>query len=139
MAGTHTFSVPPNDATLFCSSSICGLSVLNTALQASSPVQLPIHSPPHPPSRSTMGLFVTVGVLFWDIGLVFLNLITYPFRPKPGAILRKGLPGYGGKWPEYSPPKKGDSRSSCPALNAMANHGMWSVTFSVSLPQPCND
>jgi hypothetical protein len=27
-------------------------------------------------------------------------------------------------WPEYIPPKDGDSRCSCPALNVMANHGI---------------
>ncbi|KAG1732731.1 Chloroperoxidase [Suillus lakei] len=38
--------------------------------------------------------------------------------------LPKGHPGYGGHWPEYRPPKETDSRCSCPALNAMANHGI---------------
>jgi len=35
-----------------------------------------------------------------------------------------GHPGEGGKWPEYIAPKEGDSRCSCPGLNAMANHGI---------------
>jgi hypothetical protein len=35
-----------------------------------------------------------------------------------------GHPGAGGKWPDYIPPKDGDSRSCCPGLNAMANHGI---------------
>jgi hypothetical protein len=43
------------------------------------------------------------------------------------AIAPKKAPGkvtlYGGKWPKYIPPQAGDSRSSCPALNALANHG----------------
>jgi len=44
------------------------------------------------------------------------------------AIAPKKAPGkitlYGGKWPKYTPPQAGDSRSSCPALNALANHGI---------------
>ncbi|KAI0324616.1 chloroperoxidase-like protein [Cubamyces sp. BRFM 1775] len=30
----------------------------------------------------------------------------------------------GGQWPQYIPPRQGDSRCSCPALNVMANHGL---------------
>lgn len=36
----------------------------------------------------------------------------------------EGTPGFAGKWPEFHPPVEGASRGSCPALNAMANHGI---------------
>jgi hypothetical protein len=40
-----------------------------------------------------------------------------------GHVTPEGEPGAGGNWPEYIPPKEGDSRCCCPALNALANHG----------------
>jgi hypothetical protein len=58
---------------------------------------------------------------FWDISLTLINALT--FNRKVGRVTPKGHPGEGGIWPEYIPPKPGDSRCSCPALNAMANHG----------------
>ncbi|KAG6914490.1 hypothetical protein DXG01_016951 [Tephrocybe rancida] len=61
-------------------------------------------------------------VALWDIGLTLVNLIT-PKR-KVGKVTPAGHPGEGGKWPEFIAPKEGDSRGSCPALNAMANHGL---------------
>ncbi|RDB17095.1 putative sterigmatocystin biosynthesis peroxidase stcC [Hypsizygus marmoreus] len=63
-----------------------------------------------------------LGVLVWDISLTVLNLVT-PSR-KVGYVTPTGHPGEGGVWPEYIAPKEGDSRCSCPALNAMANHGI---------------
>ncbi|KAF8719041.1 hypothetical protein AX14_011541 [Amanita brunnescens Koide BX004] len=39
-------------------------------------------------------------------------------------MVAEGHPGHGGKWPEFIPPKDGDSRCACPALNALANHGL---------------
>ena len=63
-----------------------------------------------------------VAVMTWDFGLMLTNLVT--FSRKVGHVTPEGHPGAGGKWPEYIPPKEGDSRCSCPALNAMANHGM---------------
>jgi len=60
-------------------------------------------------------------VFTWDFGLVLVNAVT-PSR-KIGHVTPEGTPGAGGKWPEYVPPKESDSRCSCPALNAMANHG----------------
>jgi len=65
--------------------------------------------------------FFNVYIFSWDGLLAFLNLIT----PKlaVGSVVPSGHPGAGGKWPEYIAPKEGDSRSACPALNAMANHG----------------
>ena len=71
------------------------------------------------------GFFVHVGdslyLLAWDNALVLLNL--FSFKRKVGKVTLKGCPGHGGKWPEFIPPKESDSRSCCPALNAMANHG----------------
>ncbi len=59
--------------------------------------------------------------LTWDVGLFTLNLLTPNL--KPGHVVPEGHPGAGGSWPEYIAPKEGDSRCSCPALNALANHG----------------
>ena len=61
------------------------------------------------------------GLFLFDTILALYNLIT-PNRRK-GNVVHKGCPGFGGKWPEYVAPQKGDSRGSCPALNALANHG----------------
>ena len=61
------------------------------------------------------------GIIIWDISLSIVNLLT--FKRKIGSVTPKGHPGAGGNWPEYIPPRTGDSRCSCPALNAMANHG----------------
>jgi hypothetical protein len=61
-------------------------------------------------------------VFTWDFGLEFVNVVTP--RRKIGHVTPEGTPGAGGKWPEYVAPKEGDSRCSCPALNAMANHGI---------------
>ena len=65
--------------------------------------------------------FSSVYIFTWDTFLAFGNLVL-PKRPT-GLIVPDGHPGYGGKWPKHSPPKEGDSRCSCPALNALANHG----------------
>jgi hypothetical protein len=63
------------------------------------------------------------GAIFtWDFGLTAVNWVTPNL--KPDAVTPPGHPGAGGKWPEYVPAKDGDSRCSCPALNAMANHGI---------------
>ncbi|KIJ49267.1 hypothetical protein M422DRAFT_28207 [Sphaerobolus stellatus SS14] len=53
-------------------------------------------------------------VITWDTTLALLNLIT----PNKKAISASGL------WGEYIPPKDTDSRSACPALNALCNHGV---------------
>jgi hypothetical protein len=63
-----------------------------------------------------------VGFMSWDFSLAIINLFT--FKRKIGRVTPKGKPGEGGVWPEYIPPREGDSRCSCPALNAMANHGI---------------
>jgi len=67
---------------------------------------------------------VTVAsTLAWDIGLTLINLVT-PSKA-PGTVIPAGKPGHNGIWPTYEPPKPTDSRSPCPALNAMANHGIF--------------
>ncbi|KAK4554220.1 hypothetical protein LTR86_008748 [Recurvomyces mirabilis] len=76
-----------------------------------------------------MGIFKKVGetlvdlsVIAWDNGIALANL----FAPKlkEGEVVPAGAPGHQRKWPEYVPPGPGDSRSACPMLNAMANHGI---------------
>jgi len=68
------------------------------------------------------GLASNIYVLLWDTSLAILNL--FAFNRKVGHVILQGNPGYGGKWPVYIAPQEGDSRSCCPALNAMANHGI---------------
>ncbi|KAH9077591.1 Cloroperoxidase [Lactarius deliciosus] len=63
-----------------------------------------------------------VSLMSWDFSLAIINIIT--FKRKIGKVTPKGKPGEGGVWPDYIPPREGDSRCSCPALNAMANHGI---------------
>jgi hypothetical protein len=67
-------------------------------------------------------LFLALFVFTWDNTLFFLNVILPKY--KPGHVVPVGAPGHGGQWPEYVTPKEGDSRSACPMLNAMANHGI---------------
>jgi hypothetical protein len=76
-----------------------------------------------------MGLWITltkpfyaVFVLTWDIQLLLLNLIT-PLR-RTGAIVPAHAAGHKGTWPPFVAPGEGDSRSACPVLNALANHGI---------------
>jgi len=65
---------------------------------------------------------VDAGIMSWDVLLTLLNLMRR--KRQVGDVTPAGHPGYGGQWPEFRPPKEGDSRCSCPALNAMANHGI---------------
>lgn len=75
---------------------------------------------------SCVGMYLKL--IGWDLSLSLLNALGYPLflYRKPGQVTPKGAPGFGGKWPEYIPPKDTDSRSACPMLNAMANHGVFS-------------
>src|SRR5690348_5072675 len=66
--------------------------------------------------------FIDTFVFVWDFNLFLLNLVL-PAH-KPGQVVPAGAPGHGRKWPEYVAPQPGDSRSACPMLNAMANHGI---------------
>jgi hypothetical protein len=61
-------------------------------------------------------------VFIWDATLFMLNLVTP--KLKPGHVVPEGAAGYHGTWPDYVPPKESDSRSACPMLNALANHGI---------------
>ncbi|KAI0787008.1 Cloroperoxidase [Abortiporus biennis] len=64
----------------------------------------------------------TTGVLLWDLGLFIYNLLSKNLPAN--RVVPEGQPGAGGLWPQYQPPQEGSSRCSCPALNALANHGV---------------
>lgn len=66
--------------------------------------------------------FFNLFVFVWDNICVVLNIVL----PKltPGQVVPKGCYGHNRNWPKYIAPKAGDSRSACPMLNAMANHGI---------------
>ncbi|KAJ6545424.1 Chloroperoxidase [Mycena capillaripes] len=68
-------------------------------------------------------LFTNLYIFSWDACLALLNLFTP--NKKIGTVVPQGSLGAGGTWPPFVPPKEGDSRSCCPALNAMANHGIF--------------
>ncbi|TFK52928.1 heme-thiolate peroxidase [Heliocybe sulcata] len=70
---------------------------------------------------SNVSTVLTYGFIFvWDAGLALLNLVLP--NKRPGNVVPLGK---GGIWPTYQPPRaKSDSRCSCPALNALANHGL---------------
>ncbi|KAG8922363.1 hypothetical protein FRC00_007523 [Tulasnella sp. 408] len=57
-----------------------------------------------------------------DTVYTFLALLL-PKRPV-GRVIKKGDPGFDGLWPQYCAPREGDSRSPCPGLNVLANHGI---------------
>lgn len=71
---------------------------------------------------------VDLSVILWDNGIAVLNLLMP--KLKLGQVVPEGCPGHNGKWPEYVPPKDGDSRSACPMLNAMG--GSCSVQAIIS-------
>ncbi|KAF5350437.1 hypothetical protein D9756_008662 [Leucocoprinus leucothites] len=66
--------------------------------------------------------FNDVALFSWDASMALANLVI-PQSPED-KVTPEGHPGFEGKWPEFVPRKEGDSRCSCPALNAMANHGI---------------
>jgi len=57
-------------------------------------------------------IFSTLGLFTWDTILTLIN----PLLPRKRQIALT--------WNEYVPPKPTDSRSPCPALNALCNHGI---------------
>ncbi|CAE6456574.1 unnamed protein product [Rhizoctonia solani] len=61
-------------------------------------------------------------LLSWDLGLHVANTI----RPKKqiGSVTPVGIRAKDGTWGDFQPPRQGDARSPCPALNALANHGV---------------
>ncbi|KZV96010.1 putative chloroperoxidase [Exidia glandulosa HHB12029] len=69
-----------------------------------------------------VGQVRTILVLGFDALLQTGNLLT--FNRRFGYVIAEGKPGRGGLWPPFEAPTKADSRSPCPALNAMANHGI---------------
>ncbi|KAI0324618.1 Cloroperoxidase [Cubamyces sp. BRFM 1775] len=73
-------------------------------------------------ASSLKGFLANTLLFSLDFLLTLYNLIT-PNRAV-GRVVQAGNPGHGGRWPAYVPPREGDSRCSCPALNAMANHGL---------------
>ncbi|KAE9402650.1 chloroperoxidase-like protein, partial [Gymnopus androsaceus JB14] len=71
----------------------------------------------------TISSFFNGSFIFgWDFAIALFNLVTPNL--KAGHVVPEGFPGADGKWPEYVPPGEGDSRSACPMLNALANHGI---------------
>lgn len=76
-------------------------------------------------------ILIVAGITIWDLALILYNLVA-PER-EVGKVTPAGCPGAGGKWPEYIAPKEGDSRCSCPALNAMANHGAYAYSHTLKL------
>ena len=101
-----------------------------------SPLSLCLFPQPFLRRNSSMSFifnaFHDLALSSWDLSLSVVNFII-PARHE-GKVTPEGHPGFGGKWPEFVPPKEGDSRCSCPALNAMANHGKSAIpvrTFSV--------
>ncbi|KAJ3827893.1 Chloroperoxidase [Lentinula raphanica] len=67
-------------------------------------------------------IFTDALVFVWDFFLTLTNIITPNL--KAGHVVPSGHAGAAGNWPEYVPPGENDSRSACPMLNAMANHGI---------------
>ncbi|KAI7690908.1 hypothetical protein KC353_g19247, partial [Hortaea werneckii] len=65
---------------------------------------------------------IDLSVIAWDAVIALMNL--FAAKHKEGEVIPKGAPGHHGSWPEYVPPREGDSRSACPMLNALANHGI---------------
>ncbi len=72
-------------------------------------------------SKITSGI-INIAILGWDFGLFILNFLTPSL--KPGHVVPEHAPGHKLTWPPYHPPCETDSRSACPMINAMANHGI---------------
>lgn len=70
-------------------------------------------------SQKLIKVLTDLFVMTWDLWLAVLNVIL-PKR-KLGHVVPAGVPGHNGRWPQYVAPKKGDSRSACPMLNAMVS------------------
>lgn len=77
---------------------------------------------------SLKSLLISIGAFLWDFLLAIFNLVT-PSHPS-NHVVPQGYAGANGLWPKYVPAAAGDSRCSCPALNAMANHGAFPVVSS---------
>ena len=68
-------------------------------------------------AQKLLKVFTDLFVMTWDLWLAALNIILP--QHKSGHVVAAGVPGHNGKWPQYVAPRKGDSRSACPMLNAM--------------------
>jgi hypothetical protein len=66
-----------------------------------------------------MPVLTYLRIALWDVALTVLNVV----MPAP-AVVNLEAGDSGSLWPTYEPAKPTDSRCSCPALNAMANHGI---------------
>ena len=73
-------------------------------------------------------LILPIRLLLWDLALTIYNLCA-PLLPAD-RVVPQGRPGARGLWPQYIPPTDTDSRSCCPMLNAMANHGAYGIQYS---------
>ncbi|GIJ91753.1 hypothetical protein Asppvi_010725 [Aspergillus pseudoviridinutans] len=64
-------------------------------------------------------VWLTIRDLYYCIANLFLP------RRHVGSVVPSDHPGHGGVWPQFQAPSPAtDSRSPCPALNALANHGI---------------
>ncbi|KAJ1303533.1 hypothetical protein OPQ81_011718 [Rhizoctonia solani] len=76
--------------------------------------------------KTTYDAGASIGFLLYllgrDAGLHVANAI----RPRKtiGSVVAAELRGKDGNWGNFQPPRPGDARSPCPALNALANHGI---------------
>ncbi|TFY63855.1 heme-thiolate peroxidase [Rhodofomes roseus] len=68
-------------------------------------------------------VILPIRLLIWDLALTLYNAFA-PLLPE-NKVVPEGRPGANGLWPQYIPPSETDSRSCCPMLNAMANHGIF--------------
>jgi hypothetical protein len=68
------------------------------------------------------GFFINIFVFSWDFTLLILNRLTPSYAP--GHVVPAHAAGHNLTWPAYIPPQDDDSRSACPMLNALANHGI---------------
>lgn len=73
-------------------------------------------------SQQLLKVFTDLFVMTWDLWLAALNILLP--KHKSGQVVAAGVPGHNGKWPEYIAPRKGDSRSACPMLNAMVRQSV---------------
>ncbi|KAF9516099.1 hypothetical protein BS47DRAFT_1327600 [Hydnum rufescens UP504] len=73
--------------------------------------------------KAPIGLAAFLSLGLWDVSLFLINMFTPPLAKE--TVVKQGKPGYRGIWPAFvAPDEKNDSRSPCPGLNAMANHGI---------------
>jgi len=72
--------------------------------------------------RKINSFIINLFIFPWDFALFLANLLL-PSH-KRGHVVPRNSPGHGLKWPAYTPPSPTDSRSPCPMINALANHGI---------------